>query len=68
MVQGSILSATMYTLFTNEITLLYKIMGTKNFKVITGQDCNIGAGIDHIVINYVDDSTNIITHSDPLIL
>ena len=32
-IQGSKLSAILYTLFTNEITLLPKIMGTDKFKV-----------------------------------
>ena len=60
-VQGSKLSATLYTLYTNEITLLYTIMGTDYYEQITGLKTNDDFDIDHIIINYVDDSTNIIS-------
>jgi len=60
-VQGSKLSATLYTLYTNEITLLYTLMGTDYYEQITGLKKIIDFDIDHIIINYVDDSTNIIS-------
>merc|ERR1712240_799217 len=60
-VKGSKLSATLYTLYTNKITLLYTLMGTYYYEQITGQKTNDDFDIDHIIINYVDDSTNIIS-------
>ena len=60
-VQGSKLSVTLYTLYTNEITLLYKLMGTEDYELITGQKQTEHNDMDHIIINYVDDSTNIIS-------
>ena len=60
-VQGSKLSATLYTLYTNEITLLYTLMGTDYYKHITGIKTTDDFDIDHMTINYVDDSTNIIS-------
>merc|ERR1712240_332 len=60
-VQGSKLSATLYTLYTSEIALLYTLMGTDYYEQITGQKTNDDLDIDHIIINYVDDSTNIIS-------
>ena len=63
-VQGSKLSSTLYTLYTNEITTLHKIMGTDDYELITGQKTDYDLDIDHIIINYVDDSTNIISSND----
>ena len=60
-VQGSELSVTLYTLYTNKITLLYTLMGTDYYEQITGQKKMTNIYIDHIIINYVDDSTNIIS-------
>ena len=54
-VQGSKLSVTLYTLYTNEITLLYKLMGTEDYELITGQKPTEGNDIEQIIINYVDD-------------
>ena len=67
-VQGSKLSLTLYTLYTNEITSLHKIMGTDDYEQITGLKTDQDFDIDHIIINYVDDSTNIISsdNSDQL--
>ena len=60
-VQGSKLSATLNTLYTNEIASLYKIIGTQYYELITGHKTKDDFEIDHIIINYVDDSTNIIS-------
>ena len=60
-VQGSKLSATSYTLYTNKITLLYTLMETDHYEQITGLKTTDDIDIDHIIINYVDDSTNIIS-------
>ena len=49
------------TLYTNKITLLYTLMGTDYYEQITGLKTIDDFDIDHIIINYVDDSTNIIS-------
>ena len=36
-------------------------MGTNDYEQITGQKTDYDFDIDHIIINYVDDSTNIIS-------
>ena len=61
MIQGSKLSALLYTIYTNEIPNLYKLMSTDLFYKITGSIYVANDKIDHTTINYVDDSTNIIT-------
>ena len=63
-VQGSKLSATLYTLYTNEITQLDKLMGTDHYEQIIGQKTINDFDIDHIIINYVDDWTNIISSTN----
>ena len=60
-IQGSKLSALLYTIYTNEIPNLYKLMSTDLFYKITGSIYVANDKIDHTTINYVDDSTNIIT-------
>ena len=60
-IQGSKLSAILYTLYTNEVTTLYKLMYKPIFTKMTGKPqlkCNT---IDHSIVNYVDDSTNLIS-------
>ena len=59
-IQGSKLSSMFYTLYTNEITKLYKIMNYPLYKVITGDNQCTTEDILHTTSNYVDDSTNII--------
>ena len=39
-------------------------MGTDDYELITGQRTDYDCEIDHMIINYVDDSTNIISSSD----
>ena len=58
------LSATLYTLYTNEITQLDTLMGTDYYTQITGQQDITYTDIDHIIINYVDESTNIVSSTD----
>ena len=63
-VQGSKLSSLLYTLYTNEIPLLYKLLNNKLNKNITGQNIIKFKNIEHLTINFVDDSNNIITFND----
>ena len=63
-VQGSKLSSLLYTLYTNEIPLLYKLLNNKLYKNITGQNIIKFKNIEHLTINFVDDSNNIITFND----
>ena len=67
-IQGSKLSGLLYTLYTNKIPLLEKIIGDKNiynkvtkFRIKGIFDNSIFGGIKHNVLNYIDDSTNIIS-------
>merc|ERR1712240_720890 len=64
-IQGSKLSSLLYTIYTNEIPQLYKLMDMTNFRLITDSDLtNDFENMTHETINYVDDSTNIVTTND----
>ena len=54
----------LYTLYTNEIPLIYKLLNTKLYKNITGENINKFKNIEHLTVNFVDDSNNIITFQD----
>merc|ERR1712240_788173 len=64
-IQGSILSAFLYTIFVNEVTILHKLMGTELFGRITKENPLVTDNIGHSIIQYVDDSNNIIHGSNP---
>ena len=59
--QGSKLSGTLYTLYTNEIPLLHKLMNTVHFDFLTCTPHKIHNHIEHTTVNFVDDSTNLIS-------
>ena len=63
-VQGSRLSSIFYTLYTNEVTLLHKFMNNVWFKKITNLNFKIYKNVDHLTVNFVDDSTNVICFND----
>lgn len=63
-IQGSKLSAILYTLYTNEVTLLYKLMNQPIFTKMTGKPILKCTNVDHSIVNYVDDSTNLISSED----
>ena len=74
-IHGSKLSAILYILYCNEIPLLYKIMlDTCMFNKITNnkyKDTYDGSrykDIHHFILNFIDDSTNIISHNDSVLL
>ena len=63
--QGSKLSSLLYILYTNEIPLLDRLMNTDLYKRLTDKDITIDkTKIDHYTIQYVDDSTTMITTND----
>lgn len=61
-IQGSKLSALLYTLYINEVTLLHKLVGEDFYQTITDDDIlMVERSLEHLTIQYVDDSNNIIT-------
>ena len=44
--------------------MLTGVIGTDQYELITGHKTMTHYDIDHIIINYVDDSTNIISTTD----
>ena len=61
-IQGSKLSALLYTLYINEVTILHKLVHSEIYSKITGSvSNNIINNIDHSIIQYVDDSNNVIS-------
>ena len=64
-IQGSKLSALLYTLYINEVPLLCNLMNTEIYNKLTNDTTNIIPNtIEHVTIQYVDDSNNIITSND----
>ena len=60
-IQGSKLSALLYTLYINEVTILQKLMGSDLYGRITRETVPIKSEIiDHDIIQYVDDTNNIV--------
>ena len=59
--QGSKLSGLFYSIYVNELPNLYKLMNTKSYEEITGKKVKIYKDINHVTINYVDDSTNVVS-------
>ena len=60
-VQGSKLSSVLYNIYTNEIPLLYKLVNDKTYETLTFENLYKITNIEHNTINFVDDSTSIIT-------
>ena len=60
-VQGLKLSAVLYTIYTNEIPLLHTLMSHDMFHSLTNTQTKTFNDIKHTTINYVDDSTSIIS-------
>ena len=56
-VQGSKLSAVLYTIYTNEIPLLHTLMSHEMFQKLTSTPTTQYNDIKHTTVNYVDDST-----------
>merc|ERR1712240_339477 len=64
-IQGSILSALLYMIFINEVTILHKLMGTDLYGRIMKESPFRSEAINHNIILYVDDSNNIIYGNNP---
>merc|ERR1712240_13910 len=61
-IQGSKLSALLYKIYINEVTVLHKLMGSDLYGRITQEAMPIKSEIiDHDIIQYVDDTNNIIS-------
>ena len=65
-IQGGKLSGTLYTIYTNEIPLLHKLMNTVHFDFVTQTPHCTHTGISHTTVNFVDDSTNLISSHNAL--
>ena len=63
-VQGSKLSGLLYTLYTNEVPLLQNILKNKEVCETIGIEPQDDGSIDHVVVNFVDDSNSVIS-ADP---
>merc|ERR1712115_756321 len=59
-IQGSKLSALLYTIYINEVTVLHKLMGSDLYGLITQQSPIKSEIINHDIIHYVDDTNNVI--------
>merc|ERR1711895_88532 len=60
-IQGSKLSALLYTIYINEVTVLHKLMGTDLYDRIMQEFSPIKSEIiGHDIIQYVDDTNNVI--------
>ena len=63
-IQGGKLSGLLYTVYTNEITCLHNFLFTEMFQKITGYKSNSLCNGHHCTINFVDDSSSIISFKD----
>merc|ERR1712240_523038 len=63
-IQGSKLSGILYTIYTNEIPQLHTLMQDSIYTEITGMPIINTKGIEHLTVNFVDDSTNLIITKD----
>merc|ERR1712120_29974 len=59
-IQGSKMSALLYTLYINEVTVLHKLMGVDLYGPITQASPYKSEIMSHNIIQYVDDTNNII--------
>ena len=66
-VEAVILIILLYTIYINEITVLSKIMDTEMYKATTNtnQVQTYSNFIKHFILNYVDDSSNVVSSRDP---
>ena len=55
------MSAVLYTIYTNEIPILHKLMTNEIFHKLTNINTTQYNDIIHTTVNYVDDSTSIIS-------
>ena len=60
-VQGSKISGLLYTIYTNEIPLLSQLMINDQYQLITGSKTKNFRDIEHLTVNYIDDSSSVIS-------
>ena len=60
------MSGLQYTIYTIEIPLLHTLMHKDIFTPLTGLQPTSSKNIDHNTVNFVDDSTNIISTTNAL--
>ena len=60
-IQGGKLSGLLYTIYTNEIPLLHTLMNNNIYTSLTNQQPTTVNNINHCMVNFVDNSTNIIS-------
>merc|ERR1712240_493713 len=63
-IQGSKLLGILYTIYTNEIPMIHTLMNDEIFTKITGKATIDTKEIEHLTVNFVDDSTNLIISKD----
>ena len=68
-IQGSKMAALVYNLYNNEIPLLHRLMVTPIYKTITDKQLTVEYSNNenspkHVTLQYVDDSTNMISCKD----
>ena len=63
-IQGSKLSGLFYNIYNNEVPVLYKLMSKPIFKKITNLTPQKFNNITHLTVNFVDDSSSVITFKD----
>ena len=64
-IQGSKLSSTFYNLYVNKVTDICKLIYDPLFKSITGRQTKTNyKDISHMTINFIDDSSSIISTAD----
>ena len=64
-VQGSKTSSTWFNLYVNEVPDLFRLIYDPIFKDITGQNTMYKyKKIDHLTLNYIDDSNHVISTKD----
>lgn len=62
-IQGSKMSSLLYSIYTNEIPVLNKLMNNVNYKEVTNDEYiqSTNLDIEQEIVNYVDDSSNLIS-------
>merc|ERR1712240_497719 len=63
-IQGSKLLGILYTIYTNEIPMIHTLMNDEIFTTIMGNAIIDTKEIEHLTVNFVDDSTNLIISKD----
>ena len=63
-IQGSKISGLIYSIYTNEIPDIYKLLHNNYYTAITGRPIVNFVNTTHLTVNFVDDSSNIIGTKD----